>query len=149
MNHETSDLAAYLANELSPKDRSRVETHLQACPACRAECERLKEIWDLLGVIADPSPSARSVWPAVRTRTTAAPPRMRLGAGWAAAALAAGVLVGAVLPGFGPLSGNGSTVSASGDYDSWLESSWLQTEQGDDLAAGWMLAGRAMSEDGS
>ncbi len=35
-------LSAYLDNELSQTERSRVEEHLKACPQCRAELEELK-----------------------------------------------------------------------------------------------------------
>lgn len=38
----------YYDNELSPASRRRVEAHLDDCPSCRAELERLSQLGDLL-----------------------------------------------------------------------------------------------------
>ncbi len=49
------DLSAYLDNELAAKDRARVERHLRACPACRAELETLRRTVDLLHLLPEVS----------------------------------------------------------------------------------------------
>ena len=49
------DLSAYLDNELTRKDRARVERHVRACPACRAELEALRRTADLLHLLPEVS----------------------------------------------------------------------------------------------
>jgi Putative zinc-finger len=46
--HVTDDLSAYLANELDQNERSRVESHLHECEACRKELDVQKRLDDLL-----------------------------------------------------------------------------------------------------
>ncbi len=148
MNHVTEDLAAYRAGELTPLDRARVREHLDSCAACRAELGELENLWELLGETAHLAPPTGSVWPAIRARTTTRKHGAWPGVAWATAALVAGVLIGVSLPGSGSLMGEDG-VTLAGDENSWLESSWLQRDQDDDLASGWLLAGNSMSEDGS
>ncbi len=46
-------LSAYLDDELGERDRSRVERHLQSCPACRAELAALRQTADLLHLLPE------------------------------------------------------------------------------------------------
>ncbi len=48
MQHVYHLLDDYYDNELSPAARKRVEAHLDGCPSCRAELERLGGLSDLL-----------------------------------------------------------------------------------------------------
>jgi len=41
LNHPVSQLTAYLDDALSAAERAEVEAHLEACPECRAERDRL------------------------------------------------------------------------------------------------------------
>ncbi len=149
MSHVTSRLAAYLAGELTAQQRDEVARHLETCEACRREYEAQAAVWGLLETVAEPEPSAASVWPAVRLRTIAAENgNARPALGWAAAALAAGIILGMAWPGGGARTGDLASVGAVEDEDSWLQSSWLQRDTGDDLAAGWLLAGLDENEGG-
>jgi len=47
-------LPDYLGDELSPRKRERVEGHLEACPACRAELAALQGAWT--GLAQQPQP---------------------------------------------------------------------------------------------
>ena len=150
MKHVTEDLAAYLAGELTAERMDAVSDHLDTCPSCRAERDRMGKVWDLLGeVAAAPAPQAiGSVWPAVRARTTAAPaPRPGVGFGWAAVAVAAGIMVAVLLP-VGSRVPATDTALAAAEEDSWLESTWLQSDT-EGLAEGWLLAGRDENGDES
>lgn len=148
MNHVTSRLAALLAEELPDHEAAAVRAHLESCPSCRAENERLGRTWDLLGSanLSSASSQTSSVWPAVRARTVADRSHWGWrGASWAVAALAGGVILGMALPG----SKGGSAVGSLAADDSWLDSTWLQWDRTEDLAAGWILAGSEQNEDGS
>jgi anti-sigma factor RsiW len=64
-------LAAYAANELSPEDRSRLETVLAACPACRGEVEAYRLISTTLQTSAPAALSpheAATFWSGVERR---------------------------------------------------------------------------------
>lgn len=47
-------LAAYLENRLAPRDRAAFSEHAASCPICQSELE----IWDQLGKLPAPTPSA-------------------------------------------------------------------------------------------
>ncbi len=150
MNHVTSKLAAYLAGELSAQERDSIDRHLRACAACRREFAAQSETWALLEAVAEPGQPGRSVWPAVRARTIGASgARGRPALGWAAAALVAGMILGVSWPGAGPGPAETTTVDQAAGEDSWLQSSWLERDTGDDLASGWLLAGRTDDGGGS
>lgn len=103
MDHVTERLARWLGGELDGVEHEAVETHLAACPACRAEADALTALWRDLAA-AEPQGAGESVWPAVRTRTLAGP------GGWffgrrplarvalAVAATACGLILGVLLP---------------------------------------------------
>jgi anti-sigma factor RsiW len=136
MDHVIERLGAWLGGELEGGERAAVEAHLAACAACRREADALQAVWRTLGAAPAPARTA-SVWPAVRARTFAAPggwfygsrPLTRLSLG--AAAVACGLLVGALLPRSGgdPLADAtlwtaGSRVldeEAAGALDVWLD----------------------------
>lgn len=151
MTHITGKLAAYLAEELSGAEEARVRDHLAACPACREALAAEQSAWDLLGEAAAAPIPARtaSLWPAVRVRTVARDLReTRLNPGWALAAMAAGILIAAALPGSRnePVAQAGWTAT---DGETWLQSTWLDESGGNDWAEGWLLAGLDESGDGS
>jgi anti-sigma factor RsiW len=54
MRHVDLLLVEYHDNELSPRQRRRVEAHLQDCVACRAELERLERLSDVLAAYTLP-----------------------------------------------------------------------------------------------
>ncbi len=157
MKHVTGHLAAYLGGELDGPTRARVDDHLAECPACRAELASLDEVWAVLGAAASaPVPAPSDLWSKVRSRTVAVDPARVpwffgrgpwTRAGWAAAAVAAGVFVALVLPGgMGP-DGTGSASLVSDDSAGWLSSTWLDDTSNPGLAEQWMLAG--LDSDGS
>src|SRR5437867_11705676 len=49
LKHPDTDLVPYLRGELPPADRERVARHLEECPDCRQDTERLP---DLLGQLS-------------------------------------------------------------------------------------------------
>jgi anti-sigma factor RsiW len=52
------ELVAYLDGELGERAAAQVKRHLELCPACRLEAEKLGATAGLLGNIADIEPSA-------------------------------------------------------------------------------------------
>ncbi|HEY7647727.1 MAG TPA: zf-HC2 domain-containing protein [Methylomirabilota bacterium] len=48
MEHLTTDLMAYLANELAPAERARVEAHLAACADCRDQRDTSRALLEAL-----------------------------------------------------------------------------------------------------
>src|SRR5512137_811412 len=92
-------LSAYIDGRLTPGERLRVETHLPACSACRAELIALQETITLLKglpVVATPRPFY--VYPEM---VPARPSRFGLGAllrpGWAFGALRVATSLAAML----------------------------------------------------
>lgn len=79
-------LAAYLENRLSPRDRDTFAQHAAVCPLCQSELE----LWDKLNTLPAPSPSAhfRRDFDAMLARQSTAPPAwyQRHAVAWAAAA---------------------------------------------------------------
>jgi anti-sigma factor RsiW len=145
MKHVTDSLAAWAGGELTADLRQQVERHLDDCPDCRADADRLRATWDALGHAALPAESRRpDLWPAVRERTFG-----RTRAGWffgrspaarvslAVATLAVGVLCGR-------LGGVLARSSAAADDDDsglaavWLEDSTWHGEAGGGLAESWL-----------
>jgi anti-sigma factor RsiW len=59
VSHPTSELTAYLDGALAPAARAELEGHLAACPACRAERDRLASTIGLLAQLprAEASPT--------------------------------------------------------------------------------------------
>jgi hypothetical protein len=50
---------AFLSDSLHEKQRSELESHLAGCAGCRQEFEAARKIWDLMGEIRQPEPSAQ------------------------------------------------------------------------------------------
>jgi anti-sigma factor RsiW len=95
---EKADLVAFLDGELAGEAKRALETKISLDPAVRAEVESLKRTWDLLDFLPKPEPSPNftnrtleKLVP-IRAKAAAAPRQRRpwlIGAGWAAALLAA------------------------------------------------------------
>ncbi len=159
MKHVTDKIQVWLSGELDPDEAGRVEAHLRECPDCAAEAAEARHLWETLGDLATATPEIPgSIWEPVRERTLArretgfrffgSAPLVR--SSLATAAVAAGLLLGILVPGAGPGSlGGGAealdipeeqveTLWLSGT--SWagelteFESAWL--EAGQDDAAG-------------
>ncbi len=132
MKHVTNRIQAYVSGELDGDRMAAVEEHLNECPSCRKEADRARETWEMLSAAETPSPATDSVWPAVQARTFGRGTSERewffgtgnlTRTGLAAAAVAAGLMLGVLLP-----AGSGHQEGAdSGLTDaSWLvDSSWL------------------------
>lgn len=138
MNHVTDRLAAWAGGELTTVERQEVDRHLDACPGCRGEAERLRGTWDALGLAAlPPGPLRVDLWPVVRERTFG-----RASSGWffgpspvvrlslAVATLAVGVLCGRL---GGDLVGARTAVAAD---DSGLAAVWIEDSTWHDASVG-------------
>lgn len=153
MNHVTDQIQALLSGELSATESARIEAHLLDCPQCARSAEEAREFWENLGSLGENQPgSSGSVWPGVRARTLG-----RKDAGFsisgrgrwvqpslAAAALAAGLMLGILIPGGGndQIGGEAEALTVSEDQ---LESAWLlDTSWGEgisDFEISWIGAG--------
>ena len=81
-------LGGYVDGELPPAERAMVEEHLGACPACRAELQRLRrlgEMWRELEPPAMPAGAMARLHDSIDWVLTAGIRRL---AGWSAAAAA-------------------------------------------------------------
>ncbi len=96
MTHVTDRLQRYVDGELVAADAHEVDRHLRECAACRDECEALRGLWQLVDAGAPAAPAV-SVWPALAARRAGRgrpAPSHWLRGGLAAAALAAGLMLG-------------------------------------------------------
>ena len=50
--------AGWIKGDLKPAEREKLEEHLTACDGCREELASMRHVWDLMGVIETPEPSA-------------------------------------------------------------------------------------------
>ncbi|GAB2518646.1 zf-HC2 domain-containing protein [Spirosoma aerophilum] len=50
-------LADWLRNQLPDAERARLENHLAQCPACGAEAESTKQLWQMMDNLPTPEPS--------------------------------------------------------------------------------------------
>jgi anti-sigma factor RsiW len=106
-------LTAYLDGELAPLLSRGIHDHLEGCPACRREVERLEAVWGLLDGARVPSPpdglpeaimkgivsgEAGPVTRAGRARILPWPMAVAAAAA-AAAGIVIGFLIGSALPG--------------------------------------------------
>lgn len=160
MKHVVNMIQAYISGELDPNRKVAVEEHLNKCSECRAEVDRARELWDMLGVAGTSSPATGGVWPNVRARTfgrRTSEQEWFFGAGrlirtgLATAAVAAGLVLGILLPVEADqgVEGDSHLIDSSWLVDSsWLsESTWL----GSDGAAGLddILLGADLLHDGN
>jgi hypothetical protein len=51
-------LIGWLNNDISPADRDELEKHLESCVDCREELAAMQPVWDMMGTIETPEPSA-------------------------------------------------------------------------------------------
>lgn len=149
MKHVGNLIQAFVAGQLDEVESASVQDHLNCCAECKRLVRRESELWELLGQGRVSATHADSVWPAVRRRTVAAGRQAesrrfvsavfsRTGA--AAAAMAAGLLVGVLLPG-GPVP-EVAAEDSDADLVTWLtDYSWLDEEGGMDLGDLWLDAG--------
>ena len=157
MTHVTDKIQSWLSGELAPEKAAALEQHLQVCPACAEEAAAARRLWtelEELAAVAPANSSRASVWPAVRARTVAAGDP---GVPWffgtgrlvrsslAMAAVAAGLILGVLLPGSGTDSVGGEaealTVGAEQLEVAWLsDSSWGSGLS--DIGSSWLSAGQ-------
>lgn len=50
-------LTDWLSNQLPNAERVALETHLAQCPACQAEADSIRQLWQLMGNVPTPEPS--------------------------------------------------------------------------------------------
>ena len=160
MKHVTNRIQAYISGELAGDRKTGVEKHLDECPACRDEVDRAHKTWEMLGTMEISRSENGSVWPAVQARTFGREKPERewffgagnlTRAGLATAAVAAGLMLGVLLP----VGSDHKEGAGSGLTDvSWLvESSWLSDSSwlGGDVAAGLddILLGADLPDEGN
>lgn len=132
MKHVGKFIQAYVAGELDPDRKAAVQEHLAGCTECRAEADRTRDLWDLLGAAEKRPLQTASVWPAVQARTLGRTDRSRawffgngpwMRTGLATAAVAAGLMVGVLAPAG---SSDQTQIDSAVNEASWLlDSSWL------------------------
>ncbi len=132
MKHVTNMIQAYISGELDSVRKAEVEEHLNGCPSCRKEADQARGVWEMLSVAGVPTSTTGSVWPAVQARTFGRGTSERewffgagnlTRAGLATAAVAAGLMLGVLLPSG---SGHQDGVDDGLTDESWLvESTWL------------------------
>lgn len=156
MSHEEyrNLVPVHLSGHLDPTDGERFLEHGQHCPRCAEHLRQEKELWETLA-LADPDSLGKraSVWPEVRRRTLGAGKTSvwffgqgRLSrTGWAACALAVGLIGGWGMPTW--LGTAGSAGVESSAYVA--QSSWLDDSSAYDLAGLWLDMGTAEEGDGS
>jgi len=146
MIHVYDNMTAYLAGELAPADRTRVEEHCAECADCSAELENMRTTWELVDSAAITVDRNPGLWDAVRERTVdrddwffGARPWTRRG--WATGAVAAGLLMGVLLPGaFSPGEAEAEPMDLVLTGSTWNEDS--TTDLG-----GWWLGEEVAEED--
>jgi anti-sigma factor RsiW len=159
MTHEIQNIQAWLSGELSTESAALLEKHLKQCPDCARAAREASKVWDLLGGL-EPAASAAgpSVWPAVRQRTLG---KDETGAWFfgtgrvvrsslATAAVAAGLLMGFLLPGAdtSQVGGQAEALAVSEDQVelAWLiDSSWGTGLT--DFESSWLTAGQDQGSD--
>ena len=65
--HPIEQLSEYVDDELSPRERARIDAHLSECPDCRRLLEDLRVVVAAAGSVED-SPPAGDLWPAIAGR---------------------------------------------------------------------------------
>ncbi len=114
---------------LEPAEAARLEAHLVACPACRAEADWQRGLQGAVAAAADPDPGAGAdaAWPRIEARIGAAPrrgharrprllrlPRWPAFAAGGAAAAALALALGLLAPSYRTLTGGDSPTAAAG-----------------------------------
>jgi anti-sigma factor RsiW len=153
MKHVTDRIQAWLSGELGGQEASSLEAHLEQCPACAEAAAEARRLWEMLAE-ADPTPAGPSIWPEVRRRTVGAgqADSWFFGTGsWArsslaTAAVAAGLLVGVIIPGSGERQIGGTAEAEPVDGDQ-VESLWLDDTSWDSGLSGLQTAWLATGDD--
>ncbi len=57
-DNDKQQLSRWINNEMSETERAEFEIHLSQCAECRMELETDQQVWDLMGEISAPEPSA-------------------------------------------------------------------------------------------
>lgn len=129
MTHIDHRIGAYLDGELDADARRAFDDHVAACEPCRSALQQARDLWETVDM-AGQAPRV-DLWPGVSARLDARRRRPWTWAqrGLAAAAVAAGILLGLGLGGEAPAP-RGADMAAT---DGYLESSlpsldqlWLQ-----------------------
>lgn len=146
MKHVTDLLGAFVADELGPQERAEVVAHLAECPRCAAEAREARDLWDLLGDAALPTPEVTkrpSLWPGIQARTFGRDEQRRQSAGrrWttvalATAAVAAGLGLAVILP-LGTADKGQLAVSKT---DNWGSGFWLDARTESTFSDLWLAA---------
>ena len=150
MKHITENIHAWLAGELDPAAVTDLEQHLKQCPDCARAATESRTFWEALGAAApgESQMSSPSVWPGVRARTFGERaggswfygPSSLVRAGLATAAVTAGLVFAALLPGGGLDAAPNSSEQQVETL--WLEnSSWTVADQDYGLDRMWLSAG--------
>jgi len=133
MKHVTDKIQAWLSGELDPAEARRVEAHLRECPDCAGEAAEARHLWETLGDLAGATPEIPgSIWEPVRERTLARRetgsrffgPVQLVRSSLATAAVAAGLLLGILVPGTEPGSMDGGA-EALDVAEEQVETLWL------------------------
>ncbi len=153
MKHYSQHIQAYISDELDSRSRAEMEAHLAGCSTCARELAEQRVLWESLDSLAAPAAGA-SVWPSVQARTTRSAKGWFFGStGWArsglaAAAVAAGLMLGVLIPGGG---GVGAGDALATDLDEaetlWISGTTLEDGQSD-LEALWFQGEETASEEG-
>jgi anti-sigma factor RsiW len=129
MSHIDHRIDAYLDGELDDAAQRAFDDHVAACRSCREALARARDLWEAVE-LADRAPRV-DLWPGVSARLEARRrrPWTWVQRGLAAAAVAAGVLLGLGLGVEGAAPGGTEMVSSDGYLESSLPSLdelWLQ-----------------------
>ena len=155
-NHEIfrDQIQAWLSGQLDAGTVLQFEAHMADCPDCAALAAGEKELWELLGQgDAHTSGPVPSVWPSVQQRTFGKGSNgawffgggQLMRASLAACAVAAGLMVGVLVPGL-----SATATADEINSDLWVsEASWLDETATDGLAGIWLDPGLAEESDGS
>lgn len=160
MKHVEALIPSYVSGDLDPDRAAIVERHLEVCPGCGQALAEARSLWDLLGTAQADRPADGSIWPAVRSRTLGRTEKDRewffgngpwTRTGLASAALAAGLMLGVLLPasqGTSPEAEVPSTESSWLMESTWLSSSsWLNAEGS--LGLDEILLGADLADEGN
>ncbi len=155
-NHEVfrDQIQAWLSGQLEADAVLQFEAHMADCPDCAAQAAGEKELWEMLepgnAQISGPAPS---VWPAVQQRTFGKGGNgawffgsgQLVRASLAACAVAAGLMLGVLVPGL-----SATATADEINSDLWVsEASWLDETAIDGLAGIWLDPGMAEESGGS
>jgi anti-sigma factor RsiW len=160
MKHVQNLIQKYLAGELDPDRTAAVDKHLAECSRCRQEADGARALWGLIDSAAHVPVGSRNLWPAVRARALGRDAERRqwffgdrpwIRGGLAFTALAAGLMVGLLVPAG---SDEESLIAGIQGSSSWpeeaawlMDSSWLTTEGTSGLDE--VLLGVGLSDEGN